>query len=509
MASPAIAMTPGAWLAFLEAKLDAQVEAIADPDSYYNGEQRLAFATAKFKEAFARYFPPLANNWCKLVVDTPAARLQVLGFRFDPDPSTPTWELAADSDAWDIWQASSMDATSAIVHTDAIKYGVSYVLVSPPDPTDADAEPRITGEHPSQSFVYCDPADRLCRLAAIKRWTDELDGYAYATIYLPDQIAKWRSTEEAKDGRELSWQRRQDDPGGPNDIGVVPMIPIENKPDLIYGGRSDLEEAIPIQDAVNKFCLDMQVSSEFHAYPQRFATGWERSTDAEGHELSSRQVELYASQTRLWRAESADTNFGQLSPGDVNNYIQPISMYIDHLAAVTQTPAYYLKGQMANLSADALHAADAGLVDRCWRKINNGFSDGWEEVMRTAFLAKGDQQRGKNSRAETIWKDPERRSLSQLVDAAVKMRQVLSVPLEMTWEMLGWSPEQIRQARDMMNLPAAPGVPRVLPASDPGALVYDPNAPGGLGRLTPARVAAGAPEILGPDGKPIAPPAAA
>lgn len=501
-------MTPGAWLQFLEAKLDAQVAAIADPDAYYNGEQRLAFATAKFKEAFARYFPPLANNWCKLVVDTPAARLQVMGFRFDPDPNKPTWELAADADAWTIWQASNMDSTSGIVHTDAIKYGVSYALVSPPGSDDDDLPP-ITAEHPSQSYVYVDPANRLTRLAALKRWTDEIDGYAYATVYLPAQIAKWRSVEPVSEGKEVSWQRRADDPGGSNPIGVVPMIPIENKPDLIFGGRSDLEEAIPIQDAVNKLCLDMQVSSEFHAYPQRFATGWQRSEDAEGHELTNRQVEMYASQTRLWRASSADTNFGQLSPGDVNNYIQPISMYIDHLAAVTQTPAYYLKGQMANLSADALHAADAGLVDRCWRKINNGFSDAWEEVMRTTFLARGDLARGKATSAETIWKDPERRSLSQLVDAAVKMRQVLSVPLEMCWELLGWSPEQIRQARDMMNLPAAPGVPRVLPPSDPNALVVDPTAPGGLGKASEAVVKLGAPEILGPDGKPIAASAAA
>lgn len=471
-------LTPAAWLALLEPKLDEQVEAIQVYENYYNGEQRLAFATAKFREAFSRFFPPLADNWMKIVVDAPVSRLRVQGFRFDPDPSTPSWELDADRDAWSIWQASNLDSVSRIVHTDAVKLGVSYALVSPPQGA---GEPQITAEHASQCYVYTDPANRSRRLAGIKRWVSDFDGLAYCTIYLPDQLVKWVSASPWGQGRRIQWERRQDDPGGRNPIGVVPLVALENNPDLLYGGRSDLEVAIPIQDAVNKFCLDMQVSSEFHAFPQRYATGWERGTDDQGRELTNREVELAAGQSRLWRAESSDTKFGTLTPGDVNNYILPIELYIDHLAAVTQTPVYYLKGKMANLSADALHAADAGLVDRCNGKILS-LSDGWEEVLRTAFLAKGDQVRGRAFSAETIWADPETKSFGQLVDAAVKMRQTLSVPLEMCWELLGWSPEKIRQARDMMNLPTSPAnAAEAAGAADPNAIVLPPG-------VDPARV---------------------
>jgi hypothetical protein len=254
----------------------------------------------------------------------------------------------------------------------------------------------------------------------------------------------------------VEWTVRIDDPVENNPIGVVPMVPIENTPDMLYGGRSDLEVAIPIQDAVNKYCLDMQVSSEFHAFPQRYATGWEKAEDPiTGQGLTGRQVEIAAGQSRLWRAESPETTFGQLEPGDVQNYIGPIELYIDHLAAVTQTPAYYLKGKMANLSADALRAADAGLVDRCRAKLL-GLGDGWEEVMRVAFLAKGDEKRGHAIAAETLWADTETKSLAQLVDAAVKLRESLSLPLEMCWEMIGMSPAKIRQAKSMMNLPDTP-----------------------------------------------------
>ena len=473
---PDLNLTPAGWLKLLNRKLDAQAAAVRLPEDYYNGRQRLAFATAKFREAFSRYFPPLANNWMRLIVEAPVSRLKVTGFRFDPDPDTPSWDIAADKDAWALWQENNLDALSMMAHREAVKVGLCNLLVTPPAPGTSD-QPLITVELASQSYVLTAAENRRKRLAAIKRWVDEGDDYAYCYLYLPDVVYRFRSAEKVRYGHPISdvqWTRVQgDDPVLNNPIGVVPMIPLENTPDLRYGGRSDLEVGMPIQDAVNKYCLDMQVSSEFHAYPQRYATGWEDAVDTAGRPIPASQVEMIASQTRLWRAVSAETEFGQLEAGDVSNYIRPIEMYVDHLAALTQTPAYYLKGQMANLSAEALHAADAGLVDRCEAKINGGFSDGWEDVMRVAFLAKGDTKRGNATNAEALWADPERKSLAQTVDAAVKMRTSLSVPLEMCWELLGWSPEKIRQAKSMMNLPdTPPRTPAVaLQTQTPGGVI--------------------------------------
>jgi hypothetical protein len=493
--------TPQDWLQYLEPKLDDQLERIQEPDAYYDGRQRLQFATQKFREAFARYYAPLANNWCRLVVDAPVSRMEIQGFRFDPDRAAQTWELDADADAWKIWQSNNFDAVSRIVHTDACKLGMSYVLVAPPDEEDIyNPWPIMTGEHPSQCFTFSDPANANRRLAGIKRWADDFDNHAYATVYLPDSVSHFRSERPLRTpsagqqaevviydqaGRaipstlsKVQWQPIGQDP---NSIGVVPLVAIYNNPDLLEGGHSDLDTAIPIQDAVNKLCLDMQVSSEFHAYPQRWATGWERAVDDTGRELSSREVEMYLSATRMIRAESHETAFGTFTQGDVNNYILPIELYIDHLAATSQTPAYYLKGKMANLSADALHAADQGLVDRVKGKIV-AYSDPWEEIMRTAFLAKGDLTRGHAQSAEVIWADPESKSLAVLVQAAVQMRQALSVPIEMAWEMLGWSPQKIRQARDLMGLP--PGGP--------------------AGAATGAAAPAGGPTgLLGPSGQPV------
>jgi hypothetical protein len=380
------------------------------------------------------------------------------------------------------------------VHTEAVKCGVCNVLVTPRQ----GKQPLITPEHPGQSYVECSYEDRRRRLAAIKRYVDDLTGYAHVYIYLPTVVHHWRSVEKVPQGmafKAVQWTRvAGEDPVINNPIGVVPMVAIENNPDLIFGGRSDLEVAMPIQDAVNKFCLDMQVSSEYHAYPQRWAAGWEMARDAQGNVIPGEQVEIKLSQTRMVRGESPETKFGNFSVGDVSNYIQPIEMYVDHLAAVTQTPAYYLKGKMANLSADALRAADAGLVDRCRHKILS-FSDGWEEVMRVAFLAKNDTTRGNAEQAETLWRNPETISLAQTVDAAVKMRSVLSVPVEMCWELLGWSQQQILQAKQMMNLPDSPAAARA-----PNPVGGQPGVAGGVTMPPGAAGAFNGPQVVLPPG---------
>lgn len=446
-------MTAGGALSALEPRLDAQARYVQGRRDYYDGKQRLAFATQKFKNAFSRFFPPMADNWMKIVVDAAVERLEVQGFRFDPDPSVRAWDVEADDEAQEIWQANNLDSGSVMAHTEAVKCGMAYAMVQ----ANGSGTPTITIEHPSEMFVAVAKANRRIRLAALKRWVDS-DGYAYANVYLPDEIAKFRSAEKAQAvgfGARIQWRRRADEPGGRNRLAQVPVVPIENNPDLLTGGQSDLDVAIPIQDAVNKLCLDMQVSSEFHAYPQRYAAGWEVPRiggDGPDRNQVDPRAALKASQSDIWASEDPNTKFGQLEPGQVDNYIKPIELYIRHLAAQTRTPPHYLLGEIVNASGDALKAAETGLTFRCDRKKLD-FSDGWEDTMRLAFLAKGDTRRGNATSAETIWADSESKNIAQLVDAAVKMRESLSLPLEMCWQHIGMSPQQIKQALSMMNLP--------------------------------------------------------
>jgi hypothetical protein len=437
-------LTPGAWLTRLERQLERQQRAIKLPDDYYDGRHRLAFATARFKQTFGSLFTSLQSNWCPNVVDAAVDRLTVQGFRFGEDDQ-------ADRLAWDIWQANALDAESVIAHTEAGKLGAAYIMVSPPE--EEGGYPQITVEHPSQVTVEYSPANVRKRLAALKKWRGE-DGYDYAVLYLPDSIHKFRSKEKKRAGQGTSgtrdWITRPDDPGGRNPLGEVPIIPLFNKRKLLGGGVSDLDTAIPLQDAINKELADMLVASEFAAFPQRVAMGIDVPKDpATG--LPTAAVQLEASIARFWAFEDKDARIGEFKAADLDNYVKAIAMLLQHLSAQTRTPPHYLLGQMVNISGDALIAAETGLTKRVERKQID-FSDSWEEAMRLAFKLKGDRDRAADLGAEIIWKPAAMRSEAQVWDAASKMKDV-NVPYEVIWEHGGFSPKQIERMKRLKNLP--------------------------------------------------------
>lgn len=307
--------------------------------------------------------------------------------------------------------------------------------------------PRITAEHPFQMIVATAPGDRRVRLAALKKWL-ESDGYAMATLYLPDRIVKFRSERVLKQGlatgTRINWVRRTDDPGGRNMLGEVPVIPLPNNPTMLGGGQSDLRNVVPVQDALNKLLSDMLVGSEYQAFPQRVMMGVEVPKDENGLPLPS--VELKAIQSRVWALASPEARIGEFSAANLDNYVNGIAMLVQHLSAQTRTPPHYLIGQIVNASGDALKAAETGLVAKVEAK-KTPFGDGHEDAMRLAFKSLGDD-RALNMDAETIWKDSESRSFGELVDGLVKLSSI-GVPQEILWEQAGYSPKQIGRMKAM------------------------------------------------------------
>jgi hypothetical protein len=420
---------------------------------YYNGNHRLAFATEKFRQTFGLMFKALSVNWCESAVDVAVDRLKVQGFRFGPDQE-------ADSEAWEeIWQANSLDAGSIMLHTEAGKSGRAYVMVDP--------NGRVTIEHPQQMVVAHAAGDRASRIWAFKRWHDE-DGFVYAILYLPDRIEKFRSTQERRldDSSAIDWDYWPEDEGERHSLGVVPVVPFYNKPDIRYDGRSDLLPAMPIQDAIDKEVADMLVASEFAAFPQRVLTGIEVPTDDNGTPTSS--SELKAAIGRLWVFENENAKVSEFKAADLNNYVVAITSLLQQFAAITRTPPHYLLGQVVNASGDALKAAEAGLASKVERKQID-FSDSWEEVIRLGFKAKGNSERASEMSAETIWAPAEKRTEAEMVDAAQKLK-AMGLPIDACWEYVGFSPQQIERFKKLRDAePEPPAMPPVPPSPEPPA----------------------------------------
>lgn len=420
--------TPEMWRDTLLDGLARRMPEIAKCTQYYNGDHRMAFTTAQFRQVFGNLFSALADNWCDLVVDASAERLRVEGFRFGDEP--------ADEAAWEIWQRNGLDAESDMAHTDAIKTGTTYALVGPDD---ADGKALIQIEPADKAIVAVDPAQGRRRLAGLRTWVDEW-GVEHAAVYLPESVTWWTKEGDSEDAK---WQEA---PGsGTNPLGVVPLVPLANGPTLSDRlGRSDILRVIPLQNAVNKLVGDMIVASEFAAYAQRWATGIEIPTNPDTGERYTAQ--FLGAADRVWAVENENAKFGNFAVSDLTTYVRAIEMLVQHVAAQTRTPPHYLLGAMGSFpSGESLKATETGLVAKVRRKMLS-FGEGWEEAIRLAFMVEGQQAKAEMIDAEVIWANPESRVVAETVDAAVKLAGI-GVPRPALWEFVGASPKQIERWR--------------------------------------------------------------
>lgn len=461
------AMTPAARVAALEAKLSAQQRECKLPEDYYDGKHRLAFATDRYRQTFGSLFSALAVNWCRPAVDSLVERLRIDGFDWDDEDGN--------KEAREIWEDNNLVVGSRLIHSEAVKCGKAYALV---EPTGSGQSPNIYPEHPSQMVVGHPAGNWRVREAALKKWLDD-DGYLYATLYLPDKIYKLRSQQRAQAtaGRTVNWQEREAAINNP--LGVVPVIPFYNNPTMLHLGVSELVDAMPINDAINKLIADMLIDSETLAFVQRVLIGAELPRDAEGNLLPG--AEIRAIRSKVWDLP-AGTEVQELRGADLNGYVEPIGMLIRIFSVITGLPPHYLVGEVVNAAGDALKIAETRLVKKAEGR-HDDFGDPWGDATRVAFLAKGDTKRAAHQRGKPVWGDAEQKSDAERTDAAIKQR-ALAVPLEVTWRLLGFSPDQIQQMKVLAGLPERPG-----PGSTANGGPPTSTPPAGGGAPEPAPVA--------------------
>jgi SPP1 Gp6-like portal protein len=471
---PKEAGTPAWYLERLLKAMNARRRNLDLYGDYYSGKHRLLFATEKFRKAFGLLFSAFADNWCELVVDAVEERLNVEGFRIPTSNNAVEEITTGDSEAWDIWQANQLDADSQIAHTEALIYGKSYAIVGP-----GEDYPEITVESAHQVCVDDAPGYRRNRRAALKTWLDD-EGFVDATLYLPDEIYKLRSVQKASPSSTLTrvaWERRiieREEWPLRNPIGIVPVVPLVNRPRLLVDGVSEIALVIPKQDAVNKLIADMMVGSEFQAMRQRWATGLEIPLNPE----TGQPVDQYKSATdRLWTSASEITQFGEFAAADLQNFVRAVELLVQHIASQTRTPPhyFYLRGQFP--SGESIKAAETGLVAKARRKMRH-FGEGWEEVIRLAFLFLNEGDKAKAAKAaETIWGDPESRSESEHADALIK-QQKLGVPEEILWERAGYSPTEIERMKAIRALEPAKVITTAQLISKPTEVLVTPPSDG-------------------------------
>jgi hypothetical protein len=380
---------------------------------YLQGDHRLKYATQKYLNAFAGLFEEFAVNYIPRIVGAVADRLEVTGFGeqgVGEGASVAERREAGglsdlEAQAWEIWERNRMDTRAGQIHREALINGDGFLIVWP----DAQGFPVFYPQESQLCHVQYDMERPGVIAWALKAWTGE-DDRSYATLYFPDRIEKYVSARHAAVSAATGFAsyRKRDVPGEswplPNPYGRVPVFHLPADPDIRGLGRSEIADALPLQDALTKTCLDMLVAMEFQAFRQRWVTGLEVKKDPK----TGLPIPPYVpGEDRLWVATNKDVKFGTFEQSDPTGYIDVCRHWREELARVTGTPLHYMTAMAgAPPSGEALRVLEAPLVKKT-RDRAATFGNGWEDAMQFALTVRRGEGPLIGTRLAAEWSDPE------------------------------------------------------------------------------------------------------
>lgn len=447
--------SPAWWLTTLFNELANRQSEMDLMDRYYTGDHPLPFLTsaheAKMRSQFRLLLEASRTNFMALVVDTVEERLRVDGFRLSASS-----DPLSDKASWEIWQGNGLDAGSQTAFVEALIKGVSYLSVWMPDPAVGGKKsyPKICVEDASQTIVgYVPGSNYTQRAAALKVWTDDWTGDRRANVYMPDGIYKFLSRGDQTNsssnivGERPLWVALADTSQAPNPVknplNVVPIIPLRNRPRLLWEGESELAGVYRVQEQINALIFLQQLAAYFGGHRQRYVTGMKMMID----ENTGREIEPFdVAIDKLWHSESEDAKFGEFDQTDLTQFIKSIDQKVQHIAITTRTPKHYLLPEGQEPSGDAISSAESGLIKKVERKQRT-FGEGLEEAIRLARQFGGQDDSPVDS--EIVWHDPQTESVATITDAVIKQFAAGLIPWEMANEKLGYSQTEIERMAGM------------------------------------------------------------
>lgn len=463
-----------------------------DFQRYYDGLHDMEFATPKFRQAFGNLFDTFAYNRCGSVVDAIADRLRLINWTAWEDTETESED--ANQKLKLIWEVNKLQRKQGEATTEALKTGDAYAIVWPETVSYLGTEqivPRIYINNANVVAIRYDD-DTKQKLVAVKGWK-RADGKFQINFYYRDFIYKYETLEKKdefpKQLSDLTLVVPDPDlvaqgiieatPNPiPNPYNTIPVFHMANNARDGEYGRSELANVIPLQDALNKACMDLMVAMEYGAYPQRWAIGLQlgQPDPATGKVKSP----FKEGPGEVWTANQG-ASFGSFEVANLTQFLD-IQKGIDtKISNVSRIPAHWLSmGQGEFPSGEALKTADAPLVAKIEdRQTEEG--QFWMDIGEFALQTLGTV----GVSIKVSWKTAELRSEKEMLDAAEqKMR--IGYSQEAILKDLGLTMTQIEQmkqekndamAEQQKNLSAGldTGVPsgggNRLPSSDSGTKV--------------------------------------
>ena len=438
-----------------EAVLRSELKALSEEQtamdlyrSYFDGDQPLTYTTELFQEVFGDAFEGFKDNWMKVIINACNNRLKLMNFHFENDEDS---TLA--KEIWDVMRLNEINIEQRDLHEGIMVEERAFIIVWP----DVDFGATVDWQPGQICRVFYNPDKRTEALWAVKRWVVDT-GDIYVTFYTPEAIYKFRDTSVGqspdttkhssssalKEVPEVGWfgnLEERDVPGEvwplPNPFGRVPVVEFNNTSYM-----SELKDAIPQQDALNKTLLDMLVTGEFQAMPQRaietMAAQPEGGWKAGAGEVWALKPSFDSDGKQIL------TQFHTFEAADPSSYMEPIGMWLQHMALTSSTPVRYFMqsdrgGRGDSPSGDSLLVDDKPLNDKVEEKQER-WGNRWVEVAR--LIAAALEIEGAYSLVgDAVWQDPRHDFILSKLKEGQAMIEI-GIPVEFVVTKIGLTPSE-------------------------------------------------------------------
>jgi hypothetical protein len=334
--------------------------------AYYDGDHPLRYSASRLRDVFQHADARFTQNWCAVIVDAALDRMELKRWTAGDD-------LALTTMMNDLWTQSEMTFEDVEVHRATLVIGEAFVIVWP----DADGQVQGYYNDPALCHVFYDSDNPHRKRMAAKWYVDE-DGLRRMTLYYPDRLAYYVSRVKSDTVGSASALFSAEEPEAENPYGEIPVFHFRRERRKV---RSEIANALPIQDAVNKLTSDMMVAAEFGAFKQRWVI-----SNADTSMLKNAPNEL-------WEIPAGDgigqgTQVGEFGEMQLNPFLASIESLSLSMAAITRTPKHYFMSKGGDPSGEALIAMEAPLNKRVSRYVES-FSNTWRDVARFMLRIQG------------------------------------------------------------------------------------------------------------------------
>lgn len=411
--------------------------------NYYGGSHRLTLTAAQKNmmnikdDVLDRY----NANYCGMVVDAMADRLNVDRINAGDEASQ----------GWidELLKVNRFDGLQIDVHTAALRDGETFVMA---EYSDVLKQVKLAHELAWDGYtgvlaVYDRSGENIVAAAKVFYEGDD----TRVNLYYQNRLERYI----APDDGEMQPLNEAEDITRNGAAPGVPVVRFARKKDV----TSELNDAIPLQDSLNRTLISMVMTGELTAFSILFSRGWEAPNgitpgmvmtamikNKDGSPMIPTDKDEAAALSTMLNA----FDLKRIEAGNVEQLIKQAEWLINQIGTVTSTPVPGMMGGDSS-SGEALKQRDVRLVGKC-QSAQVSFGNSYEDLMRLAALMQtlyGTTNPPPLDSINTQWKSAQVRNDADILAAAVQLqkwgydRAALRLLSQST--MANWTEDEIEQ----------------------------------------------------------------